>query len=218
MDALLAAGREAAGGRMVRVVLVPTAVARHRPELAAAHGERAFRAAAARAGVEVDVLVAWVVDRASAAHPPSVQMLERAHVIHLPGGDPDLPPTVLRDTSSWTAIVRANAAGACLAGASAGAMALGSRLWTPKGPMDGLDLVPDTAVLPHYDAARLASWRRAVEWRRPLTWIGLDEQTLVIGRPGEPWTVAGRGRAHVLAPGRNAVAASAGPGSTVTIG
>ncbi len=197
MDALLGAGLVASGGGPIRVVLVPTAVARHRPDLAAAHGERAFLAAGARAGVRVEVVVALVLDRAAAADPAVIAPFEGAHVIHLPGGDPDLPPTVLRATPAWSAILRAHEAGACLAGASAGAMALGSRLWTPSGPMDGLGLVPGVAVVPHFEPGRLAAWRRIVDAAGRLVWVGLDEQTLVIGRPGAPWRVAGRGRAHV---------------------
>ena len=97
MDALLAAAAAVAGDTLpIRVVLVPTAVARHRPELAAAHGTRAFEAAAARAGRAVEVRVAMVVDRASATDEAHASMLESADLIHLPGGDPDVIPTVLR--------------------------------------------------------------------------------------------------------------------------
>ena len=67
---------------------------------------------------------------AAAANPGIVTRLETAHVIHLPGGDPDLLPAVLRGTPAWAAILRAYVAGACVAGASAGAMALAERLWT----------------------------------------------------------------------------------------
>jgi hypothetical protein len=77
-------------------------------------------------------------------------------------------------------------------------MALGERLWTAHGPMDGLGLVPGVAVLPHFDATRLATWRGAVDPGGRLTWLGLDERTMVIGRPGEAWRVAGGGRAHVF--------------------
>ena len=80
-------------------------------------------------------------------------------------------------------------------------MALGERLWTSRGGVAGLGLLPGTAVIPHFAPGRVAEWRRAVEDGTPLRWIGLDEQTLVIGRPGGSWTVAGRGRAHVIPPG-----------------
>ena len=205
MDALVAAGaaaRAAAGDvGPLRVVLVPTAAARQRPDLAAAHGRRAFEAAGARAGLAVDVEVAGVLDGRAAADPANVARLEAAQVIHLPGGDPDLLPAVLRGTHAWAAILRAHAAGACVAGASAGAMALAERLWTRDGPIDGLGLVPGIAVLPHFDPRRAAAWRSVVDPEGGLTWLGIDERTLVIGRPGETWTVAGVGRAHVIHPG-----------------
>jgi len=217
MDALVAAAVEAAaGGGVVRIVLVPTAAARQRPAAAVAHGERAFRAAAARARVLVDVEAALVVDAASAADPANVGLLEGAHLVHLPGGDPDLIPSVLRGSPAWAAILRAHAAGACVAGASAGAMALGDRLWTPRGAAEGLGLVPATAVLPHFDARRLASWRRSVDPESRLAWVGLDEQTLVIGRPGEPWLVAGAGRARVFGPA--GAAGEAGDGGALALG
>ena len=215
MDALVAAAIDAAAGLVPRIVLVPTAVARHRPGAAVAHGERAFRAAAARAGVAVDVSAALVLDAVSAADPANVAGLAAAHLVHLPGGDPDLPPSILRGSLAWAAILRAYAAGACIAGASAGAMALAGRLWTGHGPMDGLALVPGVAVLPHFDAVRLATWRHAVDPDGRLTWLGLDERTLVIGRPGEPWRVAGAGLVHLIR--RTGEATSAGDGGTVEL-
>ena len=81
-------------------------------------------------------------------------------------------------------------------------MALGERLWTARGGgRPGSGLLPGTAIIPHYAPSRIARVARAVEDGAPLRWIGLDEQTLVIGRPGERWTVAGRGRVHVIPPG-----------------
>jgi cyanophycinase-like exopeptidase len=212
MDALLAAALEAAGGsdEATRIVIVPVAAARSRPDLAAAHGERAFRAAAAARGVPVEVSVAAVLNRASAADPANAALLERAHLVHLPGGDPDLVPSVLRDTQAWAAILRAHGGGACVAGASAGAMALAGRLWTRDGAMAGLGLVPGVAVVPHSRPRRLATWRAAVDPDRRLTWVGLDERTLVIGRPGEAWLVAGAGRVTVAAPDGLSIVARAG--------
>ena len=222
MDALVAAGataRAAAGDAgPIRVVLVPTAAARHRPDLAAATGRRAFEAAGARAGLVVEVTVASVLDDRSAADPANVARLGTAHLVHLPGGDPDLLPAVLRGTPAWAAILRAHAAGACVAGASAGAMALAERLWTRDGPVDGLGLVPGIAVLPHFDPGRATAWRSVVDPDGRLTWLGLDERTLVIGRPGETWTVAGAGRAHVIAPGAaSAVEIGRGTGEVLAL-
>jgi len=219
MDALVAAGTAAAGpGAGIRVVLVPTAVARHRPDLAVAHGRRAFEAAAIRAGVSLRVESVSLFDRPSAADPGAVALLAAAHVVHLPGGDPDRLPAVLRGTDAWAAVLRAYGRGACVAGASAGAMALAARLWTRDGPVDGLGLVPGLAVLPHFDASRAGAWRRSVDPEGVLWWLGLDERTLVIGRLGVTWLVAGSGRAHVIPPGAAGPAVSGGPGESLEIG
>jgi cyanophycinase-like exopeptidase len=218
MDALFAAALAAAGGGTPRIVIVPTAAARQRPDLAALHGERAFRAAADRAATPVDVDVARILGRADAEDHGACDLLAAAHLVHLPGGDPDLLPAVLRGSSAWTAILEASARGACIAGASAGAMALGERLWTPAGVMTGLGLVPGLAVLPHYRPGRLAAWRAVVDGAgRSCTWLGLDDRTLVIGRPGGTWTVAGAGRAHVIPAGRSSPTASAGHGATAPL-
>jgi cyanophycinase-like exopeptidase len=200
MDALLAAGLESRGDRApgpgpVRVVLVPTAAARQRPDLAAAHGAEAWHAAARRSRVAVTVETARILHRADADDRTTLALLEAADVVHLPGGDPDVIPAVLRDTRAWAAIVAASRRGACIAGASAGAMALGERLWTADGPMDGLRLLAGMAVVPHLEPSRARAWRAAVDPRDELAWLGLGERTLAIGRAGGPWRIAGPGEA-----------------------
>ncbi|MEO5965765.1 MAG: hypothetical protein ABIR11_09895, partial [Candidatus Limnocylindrales bacterium] len=111
MDALLAtaveAARRAEGDAAPRIVIVPTAAARQRPDRAAAHGEQAFASAAARARVAVEIGIAGVLTRGDAADPRVVAPLETAHLVHFPGGDPDLIPAILRDTPAWVAILRA---------------------------------------------------------------------------------------------------------------
>ncbi len=213
MDALLAAALASSGGtRPVRIVVVPTATARHRPELAASHGVRAFEAAAARAVADAVVRPVMVVDEASAEDPALAAELEAADLVYLPGGDPDLIPAVLAGSRAWAAIARAHDGGACLGGASAGAMALCARLWTPRGPMDGLGVVPGAAVLPHFAPGRVRGWRSTVDPTRELTWVGLEERTLVIGRPGGTWRVAGAGRAYLIPPRAAEPAADASHG------
>ena len=97
-------------------------------------------------------------------------------------------------------------------------MAVAGRCWTPSGAVDGLGLLPGYAVLPHFAPGRLRGWRPAVEagGDASVSWLGIDEQTVVIGRPGGPWRVAGRGRVHVLGPDGEAVAV-AGDGEAITI-
>lgn len=197
-----------------RVVVVPTAAARGRPDLAAADGVAALERVAASAGISLaSVDVARVVDGASAADAAIVATLRAADLIHLPGGDPDLIPALLRGSPAWDAIEAAWRDGALLAGASAGAMGLAERTWTPTGPIDGLGLVPGLAVVPHADAG---SWDRALARFGALVpaglgLLGLAERTGVVGRPGEPWDVVGEGEARWRPPGAaTATVASAG--------
>ena len=219
MDALVAAAVDAAAARgddRPRVVVLPTAAAPYRPDLAVADATRAFKAAATRAGVRVSVAAAMVVDPASAADPAQAERLSSADLVHLPGGDPDLVVATLAGSRAWEALVAAHARGACLAGASAGGMALCERTWTRGGAIDALGLLPGVAVVPHFDPRRLGAWRG--NFPAGLTWIGLDEQTLVIGRPGaDAWAVAGAGRAHLIPPGAVRAVASAGHGETLAL-
>jgi cyanophycinase len=218
MDALIGEARTVAGDRDPVVVIVPTAAARQRPDQAVEYGERAFQAAAARAGIAVRLTTARILTRDDAADPSLIEPIGIADLVHFPGGDPDLIPAVHRDTPAWTAILAALERGACVAGASAGAMALGGRVWTSRGGIDGLGLLPGTAVIPHFAPDRVTSWRRIVEDGAALTWIGLDEQTLVLGRPGGTWTVAGRGRVHLVPAGALEPTLVAHHGMAVSLG
>jgi hypothetical protein len=201
----VATGR-AGGSRPIRVAVVPTAAARGRPDLAAANGVAAFQRVAEARRLEVEAAAIGVVSRGTAADPELAAWLASADVIHFPGGDPDLIPTVMPGTAAWAAITDAHVAGAVLAGASAGAMALGSWTWTPGGGMAGLMVVRGFAVVPH---ALAATWATTIERFRAwapegLGALGLAEQTGVIERglaPGSPsisWRVVGPGEARWL--------------------
>ena len=197
----------------IRIVIVPTAAARGRPALVGEYGKGAFERVAASGAVgvvsrpvAVAVEVVPVVDAASAADAGMAGHLLEADLIHLPGGDPDPIPTILPGTAAWRAIVAAHARGAVLAGASAGAMALASWIWTPGGGVPGLGLVRGLVVVPHADPA---SWSSAIErfgaWIPPgLGLLGVTERTGVISRPGvaarpgeaATWDVVGEGEAR----------------------
>ncbi len=186
----------------VRIAVVPTAAARGRPDLAAANGVAAFKRVAADAGVPVVVEAIPIVDAPSAADPTLAARLGAATLIYLPGGDPDIIPTLYAGTAAWTAMQDAWENGAVLAGASAGAMALAAWTWTRDGGVEGLGVVPGIGVAPHADAA---SWDQAVARYGAavppeLDFIGLAERTAVIVPPitGEPWHVVGEGEARWL--------------------
>jgi cyanophycinase len=226
LDALLAAGRDAAVRRVaasepgdvaghaiemptttIRVVILPTAAARGRPDRAAEMGRSAFAERAAAAGRPVVIEVAPIVDPRSAHDSDHAERLRSADLIHLPGGDPDVVPAILRDSPALAAIETAWQRGAVVAGASAGAMALAEWTWTPKGGIRGLGLVRGLAVVPHYDDIRRTAWQRALDDLAPggIGYLGLDERTGVISEPGAGgariWRVAGAGAAWWFARG-----------------
>jgi len=183
----------------IRVAIVPTAAARARPDLAAANGVTAFERVAAVLGFDIDAVDVPVIDVASAASDDLAIRLARADVIHFPGGEPDLIPAILPGSTAWAAVRRAHDAGAVLAGASAGAMALATWCWTPTGGTTGLGVVPGLLVVPHADQA---SWSDALQrfggWvPAGLGALGLGEQTGVIAEDvtAEPitWRVVGAG-------------------------
>ena len=200
-------GGRAEPGRPLRVAVVPTAAARGRPDLAGANGVEAFVRVAAASGLDVVASAVPVVSHAIAGDAELAAELAAADVIHFPGGDPDLIPTIMPGTAAWAAITDAHAAGAVLAGASAGAMALGPWTWTPGGGMGGLRLVQGFVVVPH---AQEGTWSETIE--RFAAWapeglgaLGLSEQTGVIEEPVAPgsltldWRVVGPGEALWLA-------------------
>lgn len=182
------------------VAIVPTASARGRPDLAAGHGIAAIERVASGSGRAVRVRSIAIVDDASASDPDLAAELIEADLIHFPGGDPDLIPTLFRGTAAEAGLRAAHERGAVIAGASAGAMALASLTWTPSGLVRGLGFLPGVIVAPHADAA---TWVGYLERFAPLVpadvgVLGLGERTGIIGAPTGPWRVVGEGEVRWL--------------------
>lgn len=202
---------EAAGGGPAFVLA--TAAARHRPHLAVANARRWFGAL----GLDVEELPAT-----KRSHMTSAELAERARAgrfFYLVGGDPGIVPSLLAGSPLWAAIVDAWRDGAALAGSSAGAMALGE--WTlvrHRMPGDdrrryapALALVPNVAVLPHFDTFghRWIDSALAAAPRDDVVLLGPDERTAAVWRDGA-WTALGDGGVSVVTPGgRRAFAAGA---------
>ncbi len=185
-----------------RVAILPTA---SWPD-----GEEVFRRWAAMGvehfsalGAEVEpVLVRDRFDAADAAH---VQAIGEADLIYLSGGQPGHLSGALVGSPVGDALVAAHHRGAILAGCSAGAMALVERhfdfrrrrLFWPIRWRPGLDLVPGTTVIPHYDAfPEPMSAMLVFQAPRGVTILGIDEDTALVGRDGS-WQVMGPGRVTV---------------------
>jgi len=187
-------------GRPRRYVQLATAAA---PE-----GERSLNrwhelGAVAAARLDVEQVVVDVRDAVSANDAENAALVEGAGLIYLSGGNPTYLANTLRGTQVWTAIVDAWRAGASLAGCSAGAMAMGGYIpdirHPKRGGVDGLGIVPDIRVLPHFDR-----YSRMIPdfVMRPLitetaTVVGIDEDTALVSEgPAEDglWEFRSRGR------------------------
>ena len=154
-------------------------------------------------GAEVEPVL--VRDRAGADDPAAAQAIGEADIVYLSGGKPGYLMSVLDGSAVGRAIGEAHARGATLAGCSAGAMVLAGyafdfRLRVALWPLrwrPAMGFVPETSVVPHYDAwPEALSALIALQAPRGSTVLGIDEETAVVGHAGS-WQVHGRSRVTV---------------------
>ena len=200
MDALVRAAATAAAAagaadRPMRVVLLPTAAARQRPDLAADHGRSAFEASGRRLGVVLAMEVAFVVDRETAASQTEIAKLEAADLVHMPGGDRTRsrpsPAARPRRRRFW---------GPGPAGPDRRCERRGhgfcDHVWT-RAPDRGARAPPRRSGRSPFQPVgddSLATLAGTVIARPSTTRIGLDERTAILGMPGEE-SVARSGKA-----------------------
>ena len=186
-----------AAARRGPAYVVPTAARRQRPELAVANAREWF----ASLGLELEELPIYTRSHANSAQ--LAALAAGAGLFYLTGGDPGLLVQTLRGSAVWTAIAQAWLNGSALAGSSAGAMALCE--WSlvmarwprheQRRPVEALGLVPDTAVLPHYE--RMGSRWSVDQAPDRMTLLGLDERTAAVWN-GNGWHAAGAGAVTVI--------------------
>jgi len=141
--------------------------------------------------------------RRDADDPGQVSSIRGAGLIYLSGDDAGRLSTTLRGSAVWAAVVAEWRLGAALAGCGAGAMALGGYVpdvrHPKRGGTDGLGIVPDLRVLPHFDTYSRMIPDSAL---RPLvvagaTVVGIDEDTALVAEgPNDDgvWEFRSRGR------------------------
>jgi len=189
--------------RRPRVVCLPTAAGDEGPKSVSrwsAMGVEHFT----RLGA--DALAVPVINKASANEQAHAAAVENADLIYFSGGDPGYLYRTLKDSLVWQAALKAWGRGAVYAGCSAGAMILGTEMpdFRAMGirSMSAFGLIPVSSVMPHFDALPLFGKPLVATLRRRLDpheiMIGIDEDTAIVGRLGEKWTVMGRSRAHVF--------------------
>ena len=157
----------------------------------------------ARLGVEQVFLP--VYERDDANNPEFAKLLDDSALVYLSGGNPAHLAESLRGTLLADAIFRNWQTGGSVAGCSAGAMALCSEVvgfrFTKDSVVEGLGLVQNLKVLPHYDryfrfVPELAI-KKLVRETSDAVLVGIDELTALI-RLDSSWQVHGESYVHVL--------------------
>jgi cyanophycinase len=179
--------------------VIPTAAARQGPEQAVAHATAWFK----QFGLELRELP--VLKRIDANSKELAALARTGGFFYLVGGDPGLVAQALRSSRVWEAIFEAWREGSSLAGSSAGAMALGSHsliraTWPNRfnrRPTDAIGLVPETAVLPHFETFG-HRWVESAERELPgTTLLGVDERSAAVWMKDE-WRAMGPGAVTVI--------------------
>jgi cyanophycinase len=188
---------ELAGGPDAPVRIIPAAAAPDHNHLRAGeNGARWFRGLGAR-----DVQVVYAIDRPSADDPEAAAALASARLVYLLGGFPKHLAETLAGSRAWEVVLQAYAAGAVIAGSSAGAMVLCSHYYDPyvRSLLPGLGLIPDACVLPHHETMGIP-WLPMLSEELPgALLIGIDKGTAMIREDGA-WTVYGAGHVTLYPP------------------
>ena len=182
---------ELAGGFAAPVRIIPTAAAPdNNHQRAGNNGVRWFQSLGAK-----DVSSLPLIDPASAKEESVVKSLRQARLIYMLGGFTGYLGETLKGSAAWQAVLEAYAAGAVVAGSSAGAMVMCEFYFDPsRGQViEGLNLVPNSLVLPHHNTFG-KSWAPRLLAISRVTLIGIDEQTGMIDDGPGTWTVYGAGK------------------------
>jgi cyanophycinase len=190
---------EAAGSR--EVLVLPTAAAYWHPERAVETAAGYFSALGA------SVKPCMVLGRADAEDPRNAGTVRAARFVYIAGGSVLHLRSVLKGSAVWDALVQAWAAGAVLAGSSAGAMVLGDTMVDPRGGALtlGLGLLPQLAVLPHASSWSEEKTHRTVRLGSDgLRIAAVDERTALLRGQDGHWRLLGGGNVTVWLDGRPA--------------
>lgn len=151
-----------------------------------------------RLGVAVDSVM--LLTRKDAQSERVAERIATANFVYLSGGKPGYLRDTLRDTVCWRAITAVYDAGGVVVGCSASAMALaGAMLSFPLlwRTVPALNLVPDLAIIPHFDEMPrwLTSAARQMPWPVPIA--GIEKATGLVVSP-QGWEVHGKGSVTIV--------------------
>jgi len=185
-------------------VQIPTAAGRESRDRIL-YWQELGRTQAALIGVEQVFLP--IFDRESAHNPEFVSHLRDSALIYLSGGDPHYLANTLRGTPVLDAIVENWNSGSSLAGCSAGAMVLSSKIpnfrISRRTPTEGFNLLADIRVIPHFN--KFFKWipdsaaKILLDTPGDSVLLGIDELTALVRRSGaQDWEVVGESKVHIL--------------------
>jgi cyanophycinase len=191
---------ELAGGFDAPIRIIPTAAAPdNNHQRAGNNGIRWFQSLGAK-----DVLSVPLITKIRADDKNIAQSLRDAKLIYMLGGFTHYLGQTLKDSLAWQSALEAYQNGAVIAGSSAGAMVMCEFYFDPSAGRvhEGLDLVPNSLVLPHHNTFG-KSWAPRLAKKIPdVTLIGIDEQTGMINNAeNNPWNVHGRGEVTIYRAG-----------------
>jgi cyanophycinase len=181
---------EQAGGFDAPIRIIPTAAAPDdNHQRAGDNGIRWFESLGAR-----DVNSLPIIDRVSADDESIATSLREARLIYMLGGFTGYLGETLKGSAAWDAVLEAYANGAVVAGSSAGAMVMCEFYYDPSQGqvIEGLNLVPNSIVLPHHNTFG-KSWASRLLEISQVTLIGIDERTGMLDDGAGTWTVHGAG-------------------------
>lgn len=192
-----------ANGRTPRVVCLPTAAGQESDSSITRWSNM---------GVEhftrlgADVRAVPVTDADSANEQSHASAVEEADVIYFSGGDPAYLHQTMKDSLVWKSAQKVWERGGVYAGCSAGAMILGNKIPDFRAlglrSISAFEIVPAAFIIPHFDAFPMLWKPLLFALRRRLRdgeiLLGIDEDTAIVGKLGEEWTVMGKAQAHIF--------------------
>jgi cyanophycinase len=148
-----------------------------------------------------------IFDRDAAHNPDFVARIRDSALVYISGGDPHYLANTLRDTPVLDALVENWNSGGSLAGCSAGAMVMSSKIpnfrISRSSPTEGFNLLPEIRVIPHFN--KFFKWipdsaaKVLLDTPGDSVLVGIDELTAMVRRSGQSqWRVFGEAKVHIL--------------------
>jgi len=192
---------ELAGGFDAPIRIIPAAAAPdNNYQRAGNNGIRWFQNLGA-----TDVESLPVIDRASVNDSEIANIFRSAKLIYMLGGFTHYLSQTLKDSLVWQAVLDAFQSGAVIAGSSAGAMVMCEFYYDPNSGKvaEGLNLVPNSLVLPHHNNFGKNWAPRLLKQIPAVTLLGIDERVGMLNDGSDGlWNVYGAGEVVLYRKGK----------------